>query len=115
MTTEDDVAQFLQEFKAKKAVWGVRVYPRDKNDETILSLDISYAYVEGVLDTLVPTDYSEGPLTEEVNMGRPMWVFRKVVKGKDIYVKISIGDPNKMARCYSFHFPLHPMSCPFKT
>lgn len=60
------------------------------------------------------TDYSEGPKTDTLNAGAPLWVFGKLVKNKMIYIKISVGPENRPVICISFHEAEHEMSFPFK-
>ncbi len=43
-----------------------------------------------------------------------MWVFGKDVKGKEVYIKITLGKPNSHTICISFHKAEFPMSYPLK-
>ncbi|GAB2590547.1 hypothetical protein [Spirosoma areae] len=114
MATKSDVEQLLRDFKIKLSVWGLEFHSREKNDETLLFLEIYYAYVKKVLESLDSVDYCEGPVEEKISMGSPMWVFGRDVKGHEIYIKISLGKPNQKAQCFSFHFPAYPMQYPLK-
>lgn len=114
--TQDDVDQFLKDFKQKHKVWGVDILSREINDETLLELEIhSNEPIEKAILSLAVIDYSEGPLEEKRNNTSPMWVFGKKVRERDVYIKISLGSANRPAKCFSFHFPKHPMKYPFKT
>ena len=59
-------------------------------------------------------DYSEGPITDELNHHGEMWVFGKDVKGSEIYIKITMGRPDSHTICISFHKAEYPMSYPLK-
>lgn len=111
-----DVEQFLKEFKEKKRFWGVLFLDqRGKNFETLASLEIRPIEREQVLDDLVVENYSQGPLPEEIFNGADMWVFGKMVKGKEIYIKITMGSESAKTLCISFHTAEHKMNYPFKS
>ena len=42
-------------------------------------------------------------------------VFGKDVKGREVYIKITLGYQNGQTICISFHIAEHPMNYPFKT
>ena len=41
-------------------------------------------------------------------------IFGKDVEGKEVYIKISYGMPNRQAICISFHLAEYPMNYPYK-
>jgi len=71
-------------------------------------------YVMRLLIHLITEDYSQGPLDEKMHGILPMWVFGKEVKGKEVYIKISMGLENTSAVCISFHIAEYPLKYPFK-
>lgn len=56
----------------------------------------------------------EGPLEETQYGGSQMWVFGKTFRGKEIYIKITLGRPNTSVLCISFHIAEHKMNYQFK-
>jgi len=115
MITKEDVEKFLENFYVKVNIFGIRVRDdRDKNRQTMADLGISPALRETVVMSLKWHDYSEGSITDELNKYGEMWVFGKDVKGKEIYIKISMGKPGSRTICISFHSAEHPMSYPLK-
>jgi hypothetical protein len=44
----------------------------------------------------------------------PMWVFGKEVRGKEIYIKMSMGNENNPAICISFHIAEFSINYPYK-
>lgn len=50
-------------------------------------------------------DYSEGPITDELNKHGEMWVFGKDVKGTEVYIKISMGVLILIRYVYRFMSP----------
>ena len=115
MITREDVEKFLSNFYVKAKIFGIRFRDdRDKNRNTLLDLEISPRLREEVVMSLKWDDYSEGPITDELNNYGEMWVFGKDVNDTEIYIKISMGEPNSNTICISFHAAEHPMSYPLK-
>ncbi len=108
------VEEFLRDFKEKKKIWGILFLARDKNINTLSELEIRPVEREQVLDKLTVKDYCEGPLAEDWHGGKEMWVFGKMVKDNEIYIKITLGAPGSQTICISFDLAEHSMSYPFK-
>jgi len=53
-------------------------------------------------------------MEEKLYGGAEMWVFGKVVKSFEIYIKISLGMSSTQVICISFHKAEYPMTYPFK-
>jgi len=43
-----------------------------------------------------------------------MWVFGKMVRGTEVYIKITMGTFNNSVICISFHLAEHPLKYPLK-
>ena len=116
MTTKRDVECFLEQFKIKLDIYDIvfRTRTNDKNERTLFALDITSRYRKDVIRNLEVRDYSQGPLADELYHGTEMWVFGKDVKGQEVYIKISMGVPEKHTICISFHIAERPMRYPFK-
>ena len=115
MATKEEVQSFLHAFRQKMEIWGIRCRDdREKNTQALFDLEINSLQRNKVIDELLITDYSEGPQTDTLNAGAPLWVFGKIVKGRMVYIKISTGKPNKQVTCISFHEAEHEMKFPFK-
>ncbi|MBN8666347.1 MAG: hypothetical protein J0M30_02510 [Chitinophagales bacterium] len=106
---------FLEAFKVKLGIWGI-VYrdDRGKNAQTLLDLDISTKERRKILENLLVEDFIEGPLTDKLNNGADMWVFGKNIKGKEVYIKITLGSANSTVICISFHIAERPLNFPKK-
>ncbi len=116
MSNLNEVIRFLNDFKAKLDTWGI--YFRDergKNFQTLLDLELSYNDRVQVLIDLKKEDYSEGPLEDRLYEKASMWVFGKIVKTKEIYIKITLGIKDSKVICISFHTSVHPMNYPLKS
>ena len=114
-TTKETVDRFLKDFKFKMSIWDVLFRDdRGKNTTTLTSLELRPIERKKVLESLEALDYSEGPVEEKLYGGSAMWVFGKIVKKREIYIKITMGAPGSSVICISFHLAEHKMSYPLK-
>lgn len=115
MTTKNEVESFLKSFKVKTGIFQIIFLDdRGKNAQALLDLEISPIKRKEVINNLKIEDYSEGPLEEKMRGILPMWVFGKMVKMQEVYIKISMGAENSKTICISFHPSEHPMNYPLK-
>lgn len=115
MTTEADVEQFLKYFHQKLRVFHILFRDeRGKNQQALLQLELTRNQRIAIIEKLEIPDYCEGPLTDEMYGIASMWVFGKMIKEKDVYIKISMGQPNAQVICISFHVAEKKMVHPFK-
>lgn len=117
MPLKNQVIQFLQDFLIKMDFWGLQIRTdrtNNKNTRALLALEFSHAHVRQVLKELKLEDYSEGPIEDKLYKVSPMWIFGKMIKGQEVYIKIQIGCPESTTICISFHFSEHKMYYPFK-
>ena len=115
MATKEQVEDFLKRLKEKIKVFDIIFRDdRGKNLQTLATLEITPTYRKQVILNIEPEDYSEGPIVDTLNRMGEMWVFGKDVKGHEVYIKITFGQPNNSTICISFHIAEHPMTYPFK-
>lgn len=115
MITVEEVKEFLNQFNIKAQIFGIQFRnDRKKNRETLLLLDISPLQRELIVKNLQVQDYVEGPVIDVLNKEGELWVFGKDVKGREVYIKITLGYENGQTICISFHIAEHPLSYPFK-
>lgn len=131
-TTQEDVRAFLQRFREKASFLDGKssfpIYFRDgsephdsrcKNTEALPRLDelgvSAQAGRRAIIESLVFTDYSEGPITNTDPHPNPgdLWVFGKYIKGELYYIKLQMGHLNKSCICVSFH-PTSSLRFPFQ-
>lgn len=114
MTTRDEVELYLAELHAKVGVWGLMFRSdRGKNMQTLLDLELSVNDVKEIIRNLKPANYVEGPVPDTLYKGPSLWVFGREIKGREIYIKVTIGPPNAEAICISFHHAEFPLKHPF--
>lgn len=110
-----EVEAFLANFKVKLSIWDVVFsHNRQKNTQTLADLEIRFADLKNELSELSSTEYSEGPLPNQIPDASDLWVFGRVVKGQEIYIKITLGRPNNPVICISFHVAEYPMQYPLR-
>lgn len=115
MSTVDEVEAFLKDFRVKYKVFDIIFRDsRGKNANTLLTLDITPLKRREVIESIRAADYSEGPLNDQLYGIASLWVFGKVFKQTELYIKISMGAPNSNVICISFHPAERPMSYPYK-
>ncbi len=115
MTKYNDVKRFLDDFKVKLKTWGI-IYWDDRSKNTQALLDLEFRPVDrtNVIRSLKPEDFSDGPIDDVSYGGSQLWVFGKVIKQKEVYIKITLGNMNNKTICISFHIAEHSMTYPFK-
>ena len=115
MSTEKDVTAFLKDFKEKLTLWGVLFREdRSKNVLALLELELRPKDRESILKELKPQDYVDGPRVDTLYGGADLWIFGKLVKEKEVYIKITLGAWGSSVICISFHCAEHKMKYPFK-
>jgi len=115
MATKTEVEQFLRQFKVKLNVFGILFLDnRSKNAQSLLDLGITQLERLEIVKSIEVSDYKEGPVMDTLNHFGEMWVFGKDVKGQEVYIKISMGQPNSNTICISFHIAESPIHYPFK-
>lgn len=113
MATESEVELFLRMFIEKMDIFDVVFLNRDKNLEALVALEITRVSRKEWLKELKVSDYFKGP-TKDVDDGPEMWEFGKNIKGKVVYIKITMGQPSRPVICISFHLAERAIKYPFK-
>ncbi len=115
MIKAPEVALFLKDFKEKMKFWDVLFRDdRGKNTQTLVELELRPIERKAILEALESIDYSQGPIAETLYKGADMWVFGKMVKKKEVYIKITMGAIGSSVICISFHLAQHKMQYPLK-
>ena len=115
MASNIEIERFLKDFKTKLSFWGLLIRSdREKNFNTMKALEFSINDVKNELKGLEVTHFSDGPIKETIYGGADMWVFGKPIQGKEVYIKITIGQPSNQVLCISFHFAEQSLNYPYK-
>lgn len=111
-----EAGRFLRNFKEKMKVFNVLFLDdRGKNSRTLAMLEITPMARRKVLESLETEDYSAGPIADTMMSGGDLWVFGKMVKNQEVYIKITLGIPGSGVICISFHIAEYPMKYPFRS
>ncbi len=93
--TKAEVTDFLQNFKTKLSIWGVLFLDdRQKNSKTLAELEITPTQRNVFLQELTEIDFLGTRIEEFGVYGAEMWIFGKIIKEKEIYIKITLGLKN---------------------
>lgn len=115
MTTKNDVKSFLQELKQIITIWPIFYINRPKNSiQHLADLGITANSREQIINKLEIEDYSQGPEPETQFNGKDLWVFGKVIKTQEVYIKLTISKNSGNVICISFHKADYPIVFPFK-
>ncbi|MFZ4740398.1 MAG: toxin [Bacteroidales bacterium] len=115
MATKQEVELYLKDFQTKMQFWDVLFRDdRGKNLQALVELELRPIERKNILEALELNDYIEGPLEEKLYGNDDMWVFGKLIKNKEVYIKISMGMAGCSVICISFHIAEHKMSYPLK-
>jgi len=110
-----EVGNFLENYKEKMKIWDVLFRDdRGKNTQTLAELELRPNERKTILESLETKDYSEGPIDDRLYGGSTMWVFGKIVKQKEVYIKITMGIYGSSLIYISFHLAQHKMKYPLK-
>jgi hypothetical protein len=117
MASENDVQHFLNTLAAKMSIGEPPIQflnGRENNTQTLAYLEISVQNQLDAVKALTIADYSSGPLDDNRGGSLKWWVFGKMIKGKEIYIKISLNELNETPICMSFHTSKNKLTYPLK-
>ncbi len=84
------------------------------NENTLLALDFNSFDVVEELKKLTTGDYSESIVDDEASGFEIFYVFGKIIKKRDVYIKVRIKErchaKGEFVFCISFHFARHPIT-----
>jgi len=115
MSDRASVKLFLQELKQVIKIWPIFFVNRPQNSvQDLADLNITANSRRDIIAQLDIEDYCLGPEPETQYNGRELWVFGKIIKNQEIYIKLTIIKDTGKAICISFHKAVHPMAFIFK-
>jgi hypothetical protein len=112
-----DIRDFLLEFKqAATCGSGVDLVPRNETRATLAQLGLTKVDLEVLLLNLSVMDYCNGPEPDFDRTGEVVWIFGTRIQGKEIYIKLKVGQvgKQKIAKCISFHIAQFPLKYPHR-
>ncbi len=109
---KEEVERFLKQFMPKLDIWGIIFIDRDKNDAALKAMGITPKARETIIRGIETDDYVE--TIQDIASWGNMWVFGKDAFDKNIYIKITLGQPNSKTICISFHESEYKIEYAFK-
>jgi hypothetical protein len=98
------IDHLLNEIHAKIKIFSIVFRPRDKNLKTLAELGITAGQRLEFIQELSSKNYVSGPNRDTFDQSLPdYYEFGLLIAGKEIYIKLSPGLPNKPVDCMSFH------------
>jgi hypothetical protein len=79
--------------------------PRTENRTCLFELNLTQQEVISTLRSLVAAEYVKGPEADENGSPGQVWVFRKLLKRREIYIKFKLYDDDGVEKLtiISFH------------
>ena len=119
MSSRDDVVDFLNLFKGCVMLERLHVRDREKNRQALIELGITSNERKEMLLGLEPTDYASGPMPDDTDDSKEVWVFGKEVQGTEVYIKLRVVQDPRCKNAYwamvwSFHPAEHKMKYPLR-
>ena len=119
MATREDVVGFLNLFKGCIMLELLHVRNREKNRQALIDLDITSDERKEMLLGLEPANYVAGPIPDDTDDTKEVWVFGKDVQGTEVYIKLRVVQDSRRKNAYramvwSFHAAEHRMRYPVR-
>ena len=119
LATPRDVADFLAEFQATMDFGRRSMRARRKNTQGLIDLGITERMAWEELKELGPENYVAGPMPDDTDDSKEVWVFGTVINGTEAYIKLRLAPvPGKQhvhhATIWSFHPAEHALSYPLR-
>jgi hypothetical protein len=116
MPTRQQVAQFLNDFKAAMSLGFVRWLERSAEGKTHLTgLNINRNQAIEYLLALTPDNYCRGPDPDDFEPSREVWIFGCDVEGVAAYIKLTLQpDPRRRSVVWGLIWGFHKAEYPLK-
>jgi hypothetical protein len=120
LATRREVEQFLIKLKFAARNLVIVDWNDSNNYKTLTSLGYTDDDVECEILSLHIENYSEGPKEDDKRYKQPVWVFGKIIQGREIYIKVKVkdlsqeGDKELNVLCLSFHDPKWLINYPYR-
>ncbi len=114
MTKEEEVSLFLAKYHALMKNYGICFYRHPKNFLALLDSEMSSKGRESFIKGLTSSHYYRGPAEDKHHPGTYYWEFGIQIKGKEWYIKLSLGTRSGPVWCFSFHPAERKIYFPYK-
>ena len=112
-TTRKDTESFIEQAKGLISTGDWLLVKRTVNLQDIADIGITFAGVRSELLDLAVENYISGPEPDRDFPGE-VWVFGKMILGKEIYIKLKIDQSSSRLTVISFHIANYPIDYPYR-
>jgi len=114
-----DIAEFLVQFRTAVDYGRRAMRDRQKNTQGIIDLGIDKSQAWDIVKRLAVEDYVAGPMPDETDSEKEVWVFGQEIDGTEAYIKLRLAPVKgkqtvQHALIWSFHPADYPMVYPFQ-
>ena len=119
MTSRQDVADFLADFRAAMEYGQYHLVPRQKNLQGIVDLGLTPAQARTIIADLLVEGYVSGPEPDDADVSRDVWKFGHQVEGAEVYIKLRLAPVEgkkhvQLAKVLSFHRAAYRLKYPLR-
>lgn len=118
MATQEEASYFLTSFKLAIEYGRCQFVGRPRTDQDLSDLNMNRKEAFETICSLTPDNYSSGPLPDDTDPDKDLWVFGCDHEGFEVYVKLRLHPTprGQMPRgaVWSFHKAEHPMRYPLR-
>ena len=118
MTNRVEVADFLRSFKLAIEFGCCHFIGRPRTDQDLADLNLTRKLAMDTVCTLTPDNYCSGPVPDDTDAKKMVWVFGCDVDGVEVYVKLRLnptgGNGISRGSIWSFHKAQYPMRYPLR-
>ena len=114
----ESVAQFLVDFKLAIEYGRCKFHHRPEIVQSLIDLNINPRQALEYICQLTPENYSKGPVPDDTDSRREVWIFGFDLEGTEVYIKLRLNFTKEIeiprGMVWSFHKSKHPIRYPFR-
>ena len=119
LPTRREVAAFLNQFRVAIDYGGRALKDRQKNTQGLIDLGINERQAWDIVMQLTPDSYCAGPIPDDTDQSKDVWIFGHLVSGTLAYIKLRLAPMRgkrhvNHALLWAFHPAEHPMTYPLR-
>jgi hypothetical protein len=116
--TRDDASDFLTSIKLAIEYGCCQFIGRPRTEQDLSDLNLTRSGAFEIICLLTPDCYVSGPMPDNTDPGKDVWVFGCDHEGGEVYIKLRLnptrGGEMPRAAVWSFHKAAHPMRYPLR-
>lgn len=113
-----DVSDFLAAFKRAIDYRRCSFVPRQRLEQDLIDLNLTRNLALEIICSLTPENYSSGPMPDDTDSTKEIWIFGFNYEGTEVYIKLRLlpqsGKELPCGSVWSFHRSAHSMTYPLQ-